>query len=105
MQEKTMATTTLAVSTDEHVAHEIPNLIRKESHSLEEVMAIVNERYKEVLNHEDVYGTFVTLTRFVPVPLDYVFNYLTQIPNLAEFTISLRNFRRCEGRDDLWVGE
>lgn len=84
---------------------EIPGLIRKETHTGEDVMRIVAERYQDVLKHEDVYATFVTLTRHVPIPTDYVFNYLSNVPNLEEFTLSLRNFRPCPGRDGLWVGE
>jgi hypothetical protein len=84
---------------------EIPDLIRKETHTLDEILKIVDERYHHVLKHEDVYGTFCTLTRLVPVPIDYVFNYLSHIPNLGEFTLSNRDFRPCPGRDGLWVGE
>ena len=84
---------------------DIPGLIRKETHALPDALQIVSERYRDLLKHEDVHGTFVTLTRHIPVPIDYTFSYLTHIPNLEEFTLSLRNFRRCPNREGLWVGE
>ncbi|MFZ4698985.1 MAG: hypothetical protein ACOYMG_02940 [Candidatus Methylumidiphilus sp.] len=76
-----------------------------ETHTGEDVMRIVEERYKSIIPHEEVHGTFVTLTRFVPLPLDYIFNYLAHVPNLEEFTLSLRNFQPCPGREGLWKGE
>jgi hypothetical protein len=84
---------------------EIPGLIRTESHSLEEVMKISGDRHKELLPHDEVFGEFVTLVRHLPVPLDYTFNYLSDVRNIAEFTISLRNFVPCAGRDGLWIAE
>jgi hypothetical protein len=84
---------------------EIPELIRVETHSLDEVSREVERRYRSTIPHDDVYGSFVTLNRHLDVPLDYVFEYLANVENVQEFTLSLRNFRRCEGRDRLWVGE
>ena len=85
--------------------NQIEGLVRMESHSGKQVMEIVEERFRETLAHQDVHGTFVTLTRHLPLPLDYLFNYLSHVPNLEEFTLSLRNFRACTDRDGLWVGE
>lgn len=84
---------------------QIDGLVRMETHSGKDVMDIVEQNYQAVIPHEQAHGTFVTLTRHLPLPIDYIFNYLTHVPNLEEFTLSLRNFRRCEWRDDLWIGE
>lgn len=84
---------------------QIPGLIRRETHTLTDVMGEARRRYRAHWAHEEIFGTYVTLHRHLPVPVDFVFNYLSGVPNLEEFTISLRNFRPCPGRDGLWVGE
>jgi hypothetical protein len=83
----------------------IEGLFRKETHSIAQIMDIVGSRHRDVLSYEDVYGTFVTLTRHLPLPVDYVFDYLSRVSSLEEFTLSLRNFLPCSGRPGLWVGE
>jgi hypothetical protein len=80
----------------------VPNLMRIENTSKEDLQAHAMELTHAVYPHEEVYGQYCTLEEYVDCPPEDVFRYLADTRTLAEWTYSLRGFEPVSD-DGLYV--
>ncbi|KAB7848572.1 SRPBCC family protein [Streptomyces mobaraensis] len=71
---------------------DVPGLLRWETTPREEAMALAAELTKESFTYDEVYGRFVTVHQYIDAPPRAVYEYLTDIRHLNEFTYSTRDF-------------
>lgn len=85
----------------------VPGLLRWETTPREEALAIAGQMTKESFTYDEVYGQFCTVHQYIAVPPEAVYDYLTDIRSLNEYTYSTRDFATTNvpgvyvGRDTL----
>jgi hypothetical protein len=82
---------------------DIPNLVRYENTSLDAIFARCADMTHAVYPHEQVYGEFCTVQDYIDCPPEDVFEYLSNVHNLDEYTVSTRDFKPT-GTPGLYVG-
>lgn len=55
-------------------------------------MALAGQLTKESFTYDEVYGQFVTVHQYIDAPPQAVYEYLTDVRNLNEYTYSTRDF-------------
>ncbi|WP_416905246.1 SRPBCC family protein [Micromonospora echinospora] len=84
---------------------DIPNLLRCETTPREAALAKAAEMTHAVYPHDAVYGQFCTVQDYIDCPPEDVFDYLSDLRNLDEWTYSTRHFEPVPGATDgLHVG-
>lgn len=83
---------------------DVPGLLRWETTSREDAVGHAQQLTKESFTYDEVYGRFCTVEEYIDAPPRAVFDYLSDIRNLNEYTYSTRDFRPVEGRPGLHVG-
>lgn len=71
---------------------DIPGLIRCETTPREQLLAQCQENTLPAYPHDEVYGDFCTIQDYINCPPEDVFEYLSNIHNLDEYTVSTRDF-------------
>lgn len=71
---------------------DVPGLLRWETMPREEAMALAGQLTKESFTYDEVYGQFVTVHQYIDAPPQAVYEYLTDVRNLNEYTYSTRDF-------------
>ncbi|GFH36371.1 SRPBCC family protein [Streptomyces pacificus] len=90
---------------------DVPDLLRWETTPREQAMAVAAQMTKESFTYDEVYGQFVTVHQYIDAPPQAVYEYLTDIRNLNEYTYSTRDFAPTDvpsvyqGRDVLLDSE
>jgi hypothetical protein len=72
--------------------HQIPNLLRVETFTKEQMIAHSMELTHAVYPHDEIYGQYCTIEEYIACPPDDVFDYLATPYTLAEWTYSMRDF-------------
>lgn len=72
-------------------------LTRCENTSQERVQQVMVELTKETYSHEEIFGDSCTLTEYIDVPYDVVFEYCANVHSLEEWTFSVRDLRHVGG--------
>jgi len=72
--------------------HQIPNLLRVENFTKEQMIARSMELTHAVYPHDEVYGQYCTIEEYIACPPEDVFAYLATPYTLAEWTYSMRDF-------------
>ncbi|MFI9724365.1 SRPBCC family protein [Streptomyces sp. NPDC052396] len=86
----------------------VPGLLRWETTPREDAFARAAALTKESYTYDEVYGQFVTVHQYIDAPPKAVYDYLTDIRNLNEYTYSTRDFAPTDipglyqGRDTLF---
>ncbi len=79
--------------------NQIPDVRRFENFPKDDMMAFCNELTHAVYPHEQIYGKYCTLEEYVDCPPEQVFEYLSDVRSLEEWTYSLREFSETDQRD------
>ena len=74
----------------------IPNVRRIENFETSQMQELCMELTHAVYPHEEIYGQFCTLQKYVDCPPEEAFAYLRDPMNLAEWTYSMRGFEPTE---------
>ncbi|MET7641420.1 SRPBCC family protein [Streptomyces sp. NPDC005438] len=82
---------------------DIPGLIRCETTPPDQLLAQCQEMTKEQYSHQEVYGDYCPIQMYVDCPPEDVFDYLCNINNLDEYTVSTRSFEPTD-TPGLYVG-
>lgn len=82
---------------------DIPGLIRTETTPREQLLAQCTQMSKPAYPHDEVYGDFCTIQDYIDCPPEDVFDYLCNINNLDEYTVSTRDFEPTD-TEGLYVG-
>ncbi|MGA8114104.1 MAG: SRPBCC family protein [Actinocatenispora sp.] len=82
---------------------DIPDLVRCETTSRDDIIAKATDRTHSVYPHDEVYGDFCTIQDYIDCPPEDVFEYLCNVHNLDEYTVSTRDFSPT-GTPGLYVG-
>jgi hypothetical protein len=85
-----------------HDINQIPNVRRFENFSKDDMQAHCMDLTHGVYPHEETYGSYCTLEEYIDCPPEAVFEYLSDVHCLAEWTYSMREFAPTE-RKDLYV--
>ncbi|MEU4996443.1 SRPBCC family protein [Streptomyces sp. NPDC086554] len=86
---------------------DVPGLLRWETNSREEAFALAEEITKESYTYDEVYGDYCTVHQYIDAPPRAVYDYLTDVRSLNEYTYSTRDFAPTDtpglyvGRDTL----
>jgi hypothetical protein len=70
---------------------EINGVLRCETHSKEEFIGSIMELTHTVYSHDDVYGQFCTINKYIECPPELAYDYLSNIYSLTEWTYSMKN--------------
>lgn len=62
-----------------------------------EIWPAIEKGTKDTYTHDEIYGEFCNVNLFVEAPFDMVFDYLSNVYSLEEWTVSLRGFRYVGG--------
>jgi hypothetical protein len=81
---------------DDRQLADIPGLVRGEQVSVDEVMMKVAARTKPAYSYDDVFGEYCTVQGYIDCPPQDVFEYLSSIHSLSEWTYSTRDFEPTE---------
>ncbi|MGW3655784.1 SRPBCC family protein [Streptomyces sp. NPDC005151] len=81
----------------------VEGLLRWETTPREEAIAIAAGMSKPSFTYDEVYGQFVTVHQYIDAPPEKVYEYLTDVRNLNEYTYSTRDFAPTEV-PDVYVG-
>ena len=82
---------------------DIPDLLRIESFSRDEMGDLCMESTHAVYPHDEIYGPYCTIQEYIDCPPDKVFEYLADPRSLEEWTWSTRDLEATED-PDLLVG-
>jgi len=77
----------------------IPGLIRFENVSKDAMQEACMEMTHSVYTHDETYGDYCTIERYVDCPPEEVFSYLADPVNLLEWTYSLRDLEPTDAPD------
>ncbi|MEV6681964.1 SRPBCC family protein [Streptomyces erythrochromogenes] len=91
------------MSTRPSMSVDVPGLIRVENTTQEQLLRRCSEMTRESYPHEQVYGQYCTIQRYVDCPPEDTYGYLKQGHHLEEWTFSLRGFAPTE-TPGLWRG-
>ncbi|HEY3606335.1 MAG TPA: SRPBCC family protein [Pseudonocardiaceae bacterium] len=69
----------------------IPGLVRCEGMSRDALVSKAIELTRPSYPHVDVYGRFCTVHEHIACPIDVVYDYLADVGNLGEWTLSTRD--------------
>jgi hypothetical protein len=72
--------------------NQIANVRRFENFSKNEMTALAMDLTHAVYAHDDIYGGYCTLEEYIDCPPEGVFEYLSDVRCLEEWTYSLRDF-------------
>jgi hypothetical protein len=92
---------------NEKMINEIPDLNRCETCSKDHLLGKVIEMTHAVYPHEKIFGEFCAIQIYVDCPPDLVFDYMSDIHSLSDWTFSSSEFQKnktpglFEGRDAL----
>ncbi|MGC4807703.1 SRPBCC family protein [Micromonospora sp. DT233] len=86
-----------------HPLADIPDLVRWENTSRDELLAQAAGMTHAAYPHEEVYGDFCTVQDYIDCPPEEVFEYLCNIHNLDEYSYSTRAFEPTD-TPGLYVG-
>ncbi|MBT1188136.1 SRPBCC family protein [Streptomyces sp. CJ_13] len=81
----------------------VEGLLRWETTPREEAFATAGAMSKPSFTYNEVYGQFVTVHQYIDVPPEKVYEYLTDIRSMNEYTYSIRDFAPT-GVPDVYVG-
>jgi hypothetical protein len=70
----------------------IPNLRRIENFVKDEMNALAMELTHAVYPHDEIFGPYCTIQEFIDCPPEKVFEYLSDLYTLEEWTYSMRDF-------------
>jgi hypothetical protein len=87
----------------DHHLDDVPGLVRCETTTHEQGLALALEQTHAVYPHDQVYGRFCTVQDHIDCPPEQVFDYLGDVRNLNEWTYSTRDFAPASS-DGLYVG-
>jgi hypothetical protein len=79
----------------------IPGLIRFENVPKDAMQEACMEMTHAVYSHDETYGDFCTIERYIDCPPEQAFTYLADPVNLLEWTYSLRDLKPTEDKDVL----
>ncbi len=69
----------------------IPGVVRYEGFGREALIARATELTHPAYPHDHVYGRFCTVQDHIDCPIDIVYDYLADVENLGEWTLSTRD--------------
>jgi hypothetical protein len=69
----------------------IPGVVRYEGLGREGLFAAATEMTRPAYPHDQVYGRFCTVHEHIACPIDVVYDYLADVQNLGEWTLSTRD--------------
>lgn len=72
----------------------IPDLVRIENTTLDQLQFQVMEMTHTVYPHDDIYGMYCPIQIYVNCPPEEVFNYMSKVENLGEWTYSIRDLHQ-----------
>ncbi len=81
----------------------IDGVVRVETTVPSEMEAMCMEMTHAVYPHDKVYGNYCTIEEYIDCPPDEVYEYLSKVESLAEWTWSTRDFEPA-GEEGLYVG-
>lgn len=73
------------------------DLVRRENTSQETMLKLIDAGTKETYSHDEMFGRFCTITEYVEVPYDLVFDYCADTLFLQEWTYSVRDLAPIGG--------
>jgi hypothetical protein len=73
--------------------NDIPELARVEKTPMSEMKVILEGMVKPMYTHDEIFGNFAFCPLHVPVPVEIVYEYVSNVYALEEWTYSLRNFK------------
>jgi hypothetical protein len=82
--------------------NQIANVRRFENFSKDDMTAFAMDLTHGVYPHEEIYGSYCTLEEYIDCPPESVYEYLSDVHCLAEWTYSMREFAATD-RKDLYV--
>jgi hypothetical protein len=89
---------------NENKLADIDGLVRSESVSKDDLGAMAFEMTHAVYPHDDLYGKYCSIQEYIDCPPEDVFNYLSDVHSLSEWTFSTRQFTEVDGKG-LYAGE
>ncbi len=81
----------------------IEGLKRIEVFSIEKFQFELMEMTHTVYKHDDVFGKYCSIQAYIDCPPETVFDYMSDIHSLSEWTYSTREYKKV--RDDLYAGK
>ncbi|WP_263166813.1 SRPBCC family protein [Streptomyces sp. SCSIO ZS0520] len=91
------------MTTASHQLADIPGLVRCETNSVPDILAQATGMTRTAYPHEEVYGDYCTIQQYIDCPPEDVFDYLSDINSLDEYSVSTRAFEPA-GEPGLFVG-
>ncbi|HYS36187.1 MAG TPA: SRPBCC family protein [Pseudonocardiaceae bacterium] len=81
----------------------IPGVVRYEGIGREALFATATELTQPAYPHDQIYGQFCTVHDHIACPIEIVYDYLADVENLGEWTLSTRDLVPT-GRSGRYVG-
>ncbi len=75
----------------------IEGLIRSETTSPQECFEVMQKLTKPTYTHEEIFGEYCSLGKYVDVPYEVVFEYAANVHSLEEWTFSVRDLKHVGG--------
>jgi len=75
----------------------IDGLVRSETTSPEACFEIMTKLTKPSYTHEEIFGEYCSLGKYIDVPYDVVFEYAANVHSLEEWTFSVRDLHHVGG--------
>jgi hypothetical protein len=82
---------------------DVPGLVRCENTGRDEILAKIYSMTTPVYSAEEIDGRFCTIQEHISCPVAEVYDYLTDVHHLDEWTLSTRSFTPT-GTEGLFVG-
>lgn len=78
----------------------IPGLITNETHNLDQIKELLQQKTKDYYSHEEIFGVYCQLGTYIACPASMTFEYCSNMHSLNEWTFSMRHFEYIGG--DIW---